>query len=69
MATKSTRLSKRTASSTAQVQEAQVVDASASNEASVYAGVAIVAALVFLAACILMDHELGPIGSGLFFKP
>ncbi|MBI5431539.1 MAG: hypothetical protein HZA52_01780 [Planctomycetes bacterium] len=65
---KSTRMSKRAASAPTPVQQAQVVEASASSEASVYAGVAIVATLVFLVACIMMDHELGPLGSGLFFK-
>lgn len=65
---KSTRMSKRAAASAAPVQEAQVVEPSASNDASVYAGVAIVAALVFLVACLMMDHELGPLGSGIFFK-
>lgn len=65
---KSTRISKRTAASAAPVREAEVVEASASNEASVYTGVAIVATLVFVVACLLMDHELGPLGSGIFFK-
>lgn len=65
---KSTRMSKRAATSAAPVQEAEVVQPSTSNEASVYTGVAIVATLVFLAACLMMDHELGPLGSGIFFK-
>jgi hypothetical protein len=61
-------MSKRAAASAAPAQEAQVVEPAASNDGSVYAGVAIVAALVFLVACLMMDHELGPLGSGLFFK-
>ncbi len=64
---KSTRLSKArsTASQTSNVQEAEVVEEKKSG--GFETGIAVLTALLLITACVIMDHELGPIGSGLFF--
>lgn len=48
------------------VAQAEVVEEK--KEGSIETGVAILTAILLVAACLLIDKELGAMGAGMFFK-
>jgi hypothetical protein len=62
---KSTRLTRRTTTQQVEVGDAAVVEEKKSE--GFEAGIAILTAVILIVAILVLDHELGPLNSGIFF--